>query len=109
MPDTHKLQIAMLELSDQNRAVLEFYFASTGTDLYTVVSKELAEAYIIDYDLPNAEAQLETQLKTAAKPTIILSDKSHNIPSTLWLAKPLTVDALNEAADSLDSNSFKNH
>lgn len=101
MLDNNNLQIAMLELSDQNRAVLDFYFTSAGSNLYTVVDEDKAEAFITDYDVPGAKEQVESLIITHKKPIIILSVREQEIPSTIWLAKPLTADSLTKAADSL--------
>ncbi|MGK0270756.1 MAG: hypothetical protein ACI88H_001406 [Cocleimonas sp.] len=101
MLNYNKIQIAMLEISDQNKAVLEFYFSSTGEDLYNLVDKAKAEAFIYDYDYPGAKGAVKQLLETSDKPVVILSVREQNIPKTLWLAKPLSAAALTEAADTI--------
>lgn len=97
----NKIKIAMLELSDQNRAVLEFYFSSVGQKLYSAVSEDKADAFIIDYDYPGAIETVAEKLKTN-KPIVILSVKEQAQASTIWLEKPLTADALSNAATQLN-------
>jgi len=95
------IQIAMLEISAQSKAVIEFYFNSVGKNLYTVVAKDKADAFIADYDYPGAKDHVAEILSTENKPVIILSIKEQELPSTIWLAKPLTADSLTKAADKL--------
>ena len=101
MLNKNKIQIAILEISDRNKAVLEFYFNSAGEDFYTLVSKDKADAFISDYDSPGAKENLDQILESNNKPVVILSIKEQNVPSTIWLAKPLTATALTNAAETL--------
>ena len=101
MLNNNNIQIAMLELSDQNRAVLDFYFNSVGSKLFTVVDETKADAFIIDYDYPGAKDQLTKILSTHNKPVILLSVREQNLDSTVWLSKPLSADALTKSADTL--------
>jgi len=101
MPDNENIQIAMLELSDQNRAVLDYYFSSAGKKLFTVVSEDKADAFITDYDYPGAKDYLSKIQSTHNKPVVVLSIREQDLPSTAWLAKPITGHALAKTADQL--------
>lgn len=101
MLNYNNIKIAMLELSDQNRAVLDYYFSSAGKDLFTLVDEDEADAFITDYDYPGAKGFVEKILSTNNKPMIIMSVREQQLPLTVWLAKPITGTALAETADSL--------
>jgi hypothetical protein len=92
------IKIAILEISDQNKAILEFYFNTAGKSLYKEVNKEEATAFITDYDYPGAIEHWTEISKTSNKPGLILSISKKQVPSTIWLAKPLTAKAITEAA-----------
>ena len=99
--NNNNIQIAMLELSDQNKAILDFYFSSTGQSLYTVVGEDQADVLIMDYDYPTVKDHLAKIKATSKKPVILLSINEQSIPATVWLAKPLTAQALTDAAEKL--------
>ena len=99
--NNNNIQIAMLELSDQNKAILDFYFSSTGQSLYTVVGEDQADVLIMDYDYPTVKDHLAKIKATSKKPVILLSINEQTIPATVWLAKPLTAQALTDAAEKL--------
>ncbi len=44
------IEVGILEISSQNRAVLEFFFSDAGKSCFKEVSLDKASAYIIDYD-----------------------------------------------------------
>lgn len=101
MPTNKRIQIAMLEMSPQNKAILEFYFDRTGNGLYKVVNEDKANALIIDYDQPSAKQHVADILDNRQIPILLVSIKEQSLPSTIWLAKPLTANSLNVAAKSL--------
>ncbi|MEH6457573.1 MAG: hypothetical protein V7749_14690, partial [Cocleimonas sp.] len=101
MLNYNNIKIAMLELSDQNRAVLDYYFSSTGKSLFTLVDEDEADAFITDYDYPGAKESVEKILSTNNKPIVILSVREKQLPSTVWLAKPIVSSELAKTADSL--------
>ena len=100
-PNNEIIKIAILEVSDQSRSVLEFYFSTVGKSLYKKVSQAEASAFITDYDYPGAVEHWEEISKTTNKPGIILSISEKNIASTVWLAKPLSAKAMTDAATTI--------
>jgi len=98
------IQIAMLDISPQNKAILEFYFDRAGKDLYNVVHEDNANAFIIDYDQYGAKEKLTEILEQRKLPVLLISIKERDIPSTIWLAKPLSTDALNKGSRSRKSS-----
>ncbi len=95
------IEVGILEISSQNRAILEFFFSDAGKSYFKEVSLEKASAYIIDYDSLGAKESWESTFKETKKPGIIISIKEVDLPSTIWLQKPLTVKALKEAGESI--------
>jgi len=47
-----KIKICILEMSSQNKAILEFFFENSGKSLFEESSVDQADAYIVDYDYP---------------------------------------------------------
>ncbi|WP_298608099.1 hypothetical protein [uncultured Thiothrix sp.] len=94
------LRIALLSISPHNRAILEFFFAGAGKQLFKVTSLADAETLIIDFDHPGADLEWQDRTETA-KPGIILSVREIQLPNTIWVPKPLTSQALTKAAEQV--------
>lgn len=94
------LRIALLSISPHNRAILEFFFAGAGKQLFKVSSLADAETLIIDFDHAGADLEWD-QRADISKPGIILSVKEINLPNTIWVPKPLTSQALTKAAEQV--------
>lgn len=96
--NTGPLKVALLAISPHNRAILEFFFSGAGRNLFRVVQAAEAEAFILDYDHPDARNDWE---KHAAlhKPGIILSVHQADLPDCIWIPKPLTSRALTDAVE----------
>lgn len=95
------ISVGILEISSQNKAILEYFFANLGKKSFKEVSLEKASAFIIDYDSLGAKSSWEATFKETNKPGIIISIKEVELPSCIWLPKPLTVQALTEAGISI--------
>ena len=100
-PNNEIIKIAILEVSNQSKSVLEFYFSTVGKSLYKEVRQDEATAFITDYDYPGAVEHWEEISKTTNKPGIILSISEKNVASTVWLAKPLSAKAMTDAATTI--------
>lgn len=94
------LRIALLSISPHNRAILEFFFAGAGKQLFKVSSLAEADTLIIDFDHPGADLEWQ-QRSNAAKPGIVLSVREVRLPNTIWVPKPLTSQALTKAAEQI--------
>ena len=92
-----KINICILEMSSQNKAILEFFFDNSGKSLFEETSLDHASAYIVDYDYPDAKERAEEIHSTYKIPGIIISIKEVQLPDTVWIAKPLTIKALSSA------------
>ncbi len=97
---TGPLKVALLSISPHNRAILEFFFAGAGKNLFKVVSIDDADALIVDYDHVGAHDDWN-QHAGGQKSGIILSVHAVDMPNTVWIPKPLTSRALTEAADKV--------
>ncbi|HRJ52731.1 MAG TPA: hypothetical protein PLE99_08180 [Candidatus Thiothrix moscowensis] len=95
---TGPLKVALLSISPHNRAILEFFFAGAGRNLFKVVTESEADVLIVDYDHPGARDEWEKRAHSG-KPGIVLSVHSVDIPNGIWIPKPLTSKALTEAAN----------
>ena len=95
------IKIAIMEASSQNRAILEFFFSNSGKSVFKESSLEDSSAVIIDYDFPGAKASWEQIYNNSQKPGIILSISEVEIPGAIWIAKPLTTQALIEAGHKI--------
>ncbi len=99
MPNkNNKIRIAILKVSKQNNVLLKNYFNTTGKSLYTLVDKKDADAFITDYDYPEALVYWEQFTKKSKKPCIILSINKKDIPNVVWITKPLSSDKMVTAA-----------
>ncbi|HIQ14190.1 MAG TPA: hypothetical protein EYH38_01285 [Leucothrix sp.] len=96
-----KIKICILEMSSQNKAILEFFFDNSGKSLFEETSLDKASAYIIDYDFPDAKESAENVHNTSTIPGIIISIKEVNLPDTVWIPKPLTIKALTDANEKI--------
>lgn len=94
------LKVALLSISPHNRAILEFFFAGSGRDLFTMVSDDDAEVFIVDYDHPGAAEKWEDR-QSPERPGIALSVREVELSNTIWLSKPLTTKALTDAATAI--------
>jgi hypothetical protein len=92
------LKVNLLDVSPHNKAILEFFFAGAGSKLFKVSTREEADAFIVDFDHPNAQQHWEEVNATLNKPTMVLAFYQTDATNTVWLAKPLTTKALSEAA-----------
>ncbi len=101
------IKICILEMSSQNQAILEFFFNNAGKSLFEETSRENAEVFIIDYDFPGAKENVEEIQSTSKMPGIIISIREVSLENTVWIAKPLTSNALiqakNQVAEMLSS------
>ena len=98
---TSPLKVSLLTISPHNRAILEFFFAGAGRNLFRVVSEAEADAFIVDHDFPGAKEDWERHV-SGDKPGIILSVHAIDLKNTVWIPKPLTSKALTEAAERVD-------
>jgi len=92
-----KINICILEMSSQNKAILEFFFDNSGKSLFEETGLDHASAYIVDYDYPDAKERAEEIHSTYKIPGIIISIKEVQLADTVWIAKPLTIKALTSA------------
>jgi hypothetical protein len=95
---TDPLKVALLSISPHNRAILEFFFAAAGRNLFKAVTLDDAKALIVDYDHVGAREEWE-QHAPSGKPGIILSVHPVELTNAIWIAKPLTSRALTDAAE----------
>lgn len=95
---TGLLKVALLAISPHNRAILEFFFSGAGRNLFRVVQDAEAEAFILDYDHPDAKDDWGKHA-SLHKPGIILSVHQVDLPGCIWIPKPLTSRALADAVD----------
>lgn len=94
------LRIALLSISPHNRAILEFFFAGAGKQLFRVTSLADAETVIIDFDHAGADLEWQQRADTS-KPGIVLSVRETQLANTVWVPKPLTSQALTKAAEQV--------
>jgi len=100
-PNKQPVKIGILEVSAQNRALLEFYFSATGKGYFKAVKPDQASCFIIDYDSPGAKNSWKTIFNKTQKPGILISITKVELPSTIWVAKPLTSKALTDASEAI--------
>ncbi len=98
--NTSPIDIGILEVSSQNRAVLSFFIDSVGADIFKEVDIDQASAFIIDFDFPGAKESWQ-ELQATNKPAIILSIKEVDMPGSIWVQKPLTAKTLTSAGQKL--------
>ncbi len=94
------LKVYLLTISPHNRAILEFFFAGAGRNLFKVVPEPEAEAFVLDNDYPGAKEDWN-KYQSSQKPALILSVHSIGYANAIWIPKPLTSKALTEAVDKV--------
>ena len=99
--DNKKIKICILEMSSQNKSILEFFFENAGKSLFEESTTHNASAFIIDYDYPGAKESIELLHETTQIPGILVSIKEVSQPSAIWISKPITSKALIEARKKL--------
>ena len=97
------LKVSLLDISPHNRAILEFFFAGAGSRLFKTTAQSEADAFIVDFDHPNAQKNWEKINENLNKPTLALAFYETNAKNTIWLGKPLTTQALSDAADKIQT------
>ncbi|EIJ34925.1 hypothetical protein [Thiothrix nivea] len=95
------LKVALLAISPHNRAILEFFFSGAGRNLFKVVQAAEADAFILDYDHPDARDDWAKHANQH-KPGIILSVHQANLANCVWIPKPLTSRALADAVGQVN-------
>lgn len=96
------LNVSLLDISPQNKAVLEFFFAGAGRRLFKVSNTTDADAFIVDFDIPNAKQNWEKVNSSLNKPTMALAFYEPDA-DIIWLSKPLTTQALSDAATKVQA------
>ncbi|CAA6809474.1 MAG: Unknown protein [uncultured Thiotrichaceae bacterium] len=92
------LKLYLLDINSQNKAILEFFVAGAGREFYTLVNNiDHAEVFITDFDFPDARQNWE-ELNLGGKPSLILAMTDPEVSEGEWLSKPMTSDALIDAA-----------
>lgn len=97
---TGPLKVSLLSISPHNRAILEFFFAGAGRNLFKVTTEQEADAVIVDYDNPGAHEEWVRRAESG-KPGIILSVHQADLKNAVWIPKPLTSKALTDAASQV--------
>lgn len=93
-----RLTVALLSLPPRTRAVLEFFFMSTGRTAFQPAAEGVAEVLIFDADHPDSRQHWEDLRAQRDVPGIVLSIAEQTLPDTLWVQKPVTAAALLAAA-----------
>ena len=106
-----QLQIGIFETSSQNKSILEFFFKNAGKSVFKEALLDECSAIIVDYDYPGAKDKWEETYNLTQKPGIIISIKEIDLPSTIWVSKPISSQALLDAGiklqELLEENSLK--
>ena len=97
------LKVSLLDISPHNKSILEFFFARAGSRLFKTSSESDADIFIVDFDHPNAEKNWEKTNENFNKPTLALAFYETKAKNTIWLAKPLTIQTLTDAASKARS------
>lgn len=93
------LKLYLLDINSQNKAILEFFVAGAGREFYTLVNNiDQAEIFITDFDFPDAQKNWQELNLQSTKPSLILAMRDPEMPDAEWLSKPMTSDALIDAA-----------
>lgn len=98
---TGVLKVAFMTMSPHNRAILEFFFAGAGKELFKMDQPNNADVLIIDYDHPGAEQEWENIHHKTTQPFILLSVHELNLENSIWVTKPLTSKSLTDAAEQV--------
>lgn len=98
-----RLNVALLSLGHRARAMLQFFFLSTGRSAFAESSEESADVVIFDYDNPDSRKHWEAHSERHGRTGILLSVTPQNEKNTIWVQKPFTQAALLTAAKELRS------
>jgi hypothetical protein len=106
MPESNHqglLNVSLLDMSNHNQAILEFFFKGAGKNVFSMVSShDDADVHISDFDHPQAQQNWQENFAGANKPVIALAYKQPEAnEQLLWLPKPLSSIALMKAANDV--------
>lgn len=92
------LKLYLLDINSQNKAILEFFVAGAGREFFVLVnSADQAEVFITDFDFPDARENWQ-ELSLQGRPSLVLAMQDPEMSDVEWLSKPMTSDALIDAA-----------
>lgn len=98
---TPRLKVSVAVNAGRTRSLLQACLQGMGRQLFTVVAFEDAECLIADYDHPQARHDLQRFRARYQRPAIVLATRNPGLPGTVWVAKPLEIQALRAAAGSV--------
>lgn len=98
---TTQLKTALLGLNERTRAVLEFFFVSTGKSAFIESSEDCADVAIFDYDNPVSRDHWDRFHTVYSKPGLLLSISEQVVSDAFWIQKPISPDALLTAASNI--------
>jgi hypothetical protein len=106
MPESNHqglLNVSLLDMSNHNQAILEFFFKGAGKNVFNMVSShDDADVFISDFDQPQALQNWQSHFAESQKPVIVLAYKQPEAhDKLLWLPKPLSSIALMKAANDV--------
>ncbi|MFZ1301596.1 MAG: hypothetical protein WAQ27_03395, partial [Candidatus Microsaccharimonas sp.] len=96
-----RLKVVLLSLPPRTQAVLDFFFSSTGRSSFAPSNEDTADVAIFDFDTLESRQHWEAWHGRRGGPGIALSTQSQDVPSAIWVQKPVTPAALLAAAAEL--------
>lgn len=97
-PGDSRLTVTVLSVSERAGAVLDAYFKGPGRGTFIPSSEAVAQVGIADLDHPGSRSHMEQFRSRFGRPVIVMSMAEQLLPDTVWVSKPVSPHALEEAA-----------
>jgi hypothetical protein len=93
-----RLRVAMASHGDRTRTFLRAYIEGPGRSTFVSAPLSDAQCLIADYDHAASRHELQRFRALQQRPVIVLALRDPSLPGTVWVPKPIDVDALASAA-----------
>lgn len=96
-----RLRVALADGGQRTHSLLRAYLNGSGRHFFETVPPDQAQCLIIDHDHAAGRQALQRFRDRAPRPAIVLAMRDPGVPDTVWVPKPVDLDALDHAAQQL--------
>ncbi len=92
------MRVAVADDGHRTQTLLRAYLSGTGRSFFETADADDAQCLIADYDHPAARHELQRFRARYQRPAIVLAQRNPSLPGTVWVPKPVDLEALDLAA-----------
>ncbi|MFN9450884.1 MAG: hypothetical protein ACK58U_14645 [Rubrivivax sp.] len=93
-----RVRVAVACDGHRTQTLLRAYLNGSGRSCFETADTDDAQCLIADYDHPAARHELQRFRARYQRPAIVLAQRNPSLPGTVWVPKPVDLDALDLAA-----------